>query len=262
MDFNYTTYKHLITTLQHQRYTFYTFSEFLDKHLNRPEKIIILRHDVDKLPENSMITAKREHEMGISGSYYFRAVPESRNENIIKEISAMGHEIGYHYENMTTCKGNMEKAFSDFKMNLDKFRELAPITTICMHGSPHSKWDSRDLWKKYDYTAMGIIGEPYFDIDFSKVFYLTDTGRRWDGYKVSVRDRIPQHQDRWEKEGLVFHSTQDIINAANNRRLPKQIMITVHPQRWTDRKLLWLKEYVSQNTKNQVKRLLIKKVDK
>jgi hypothetical protein len=38
-------------------------------------------------------------------------------------------------------------------------------------------------------VANGIIGEPYFDVDFSKMLYLTDTGRRWDGGIVSVRDK-------------------------------------------------------------------------
>lgn len=61
--------------------------------------------------------------------------------------------------------------------------------SICMHGSPMSPYDSRDLWKQYNYKDFGIIGKPYFDIDFSKVLYLTDTGRRWDGEKVSVRDK-------------------------------------------------------------------------
>ena len=46
-----------------------------------------------------------------------------------------------------------------------------------MHGSSLSKWDSKNLWKKYNYTDYGIIGESYFDIDFSKVLYLADTGK-------------------------------------------------------------------------------------
>ena len=79
-----------------------------------------------------------------------------------------------------------------------------------MHGSPCSKSDCRDIWKKYDYKKPGIIAEPYFDINFDEVFYLTDTGRRWDGWKVSLRDKVPQ-QERWVREGLVFHSTNDII---------------------------------------------------
>ena len=59
-----------------------------------------------------------------------------------------------------------------------------------MHGSPMSKYDSKDLWKKYNYKDYNLIGEPYFDVNFNEVFYITDTGRRWDGEKVSVRDRV------------------------------------------------------------------------
>ena len=43
--------------------------------------------------------------------------------------------------------------------------------------------------------------------------YLTYTGRRWDGWKTSVRDKILQQED-CIKQGLVFHSTTDIIKAA------------------------------------------------
>ena len=59
-----------------------------------------------------------------------------------------------------------------------------------MHGSPLSKFDNRKLWEKYDYKEYGIIGEPYFDVDFSGVLYFTDTVRRWDGFDFSVRDKV------------------------------------------------------------------------
>ena len=94
-------------------------------------------------------------------------------------------------------------------------------------------------------------------MDFDKFFYLTDTGRRWDGWKTSVRDKVPQQQ-KWNKEGLVFHSTNDIIKAAKQGKLPDKIMITFHPQRWNDSSIPWLKELVLQNAKNVVKRLIIK----
>ena len=128
--------------------------------------------------------------MDIVGTYYFRAVPESWDEAIIREIASLGHEIGYHYENLTTCKGNLEQAIFDFENNLAKLRKLAPVATICMHGSPMSKYDSKDIWNTFNYRDYGIIGTPYFNVDFNNVFYLTDTGRRWDGQNVSVRDKV------------------------------------------------------------------------
>ncbi|MEA3317400.1 MAG: hypothetical protein U9R54_05545 [Bacteroidota bacterium] len=95
------------------------------------------------------------------------------------------------------------------------------------------------------------------------MFYLTDTGRRWDGWKVSIRDKVPQ-QEEWAKDGLTFHSTKDIIKAVergsalSGAEVLKQIMFTFHPQRWTDKPLPWVKELVLQNTKNIVKKFLVK----
>lgn len=218
---------------------------------------LTLRHDVDLLPQNSLRTAEMEAEMGMKGIYYFRAVPESWDEAIIKEIAALGHEIGYHYESLTTCNGDIEKAYEDFCKNLEALRKLVPVRSICMHGSPRSPYDSKDIWKKYDYHALGIENEPYLDTDFSKTFYLTDTGRRWDGYKVSVRDKIPQYQDEWTAKSLTFHSTDDVIDGLRSGRIPKDLMITVHPQRWNPFGFAWCKEMLLQNAKNVVKRALV-----
>ena len=190
---------------------------------------LVLRHDVDLLPENSLRTARIEAEKGMYGVYYFRAVPESWDDDIIRGIASLGHEIGYHYESLAACDGDVDKAYEDFCRNLAKLRDLAPVKSICMHGSPRSPYDSKDIWRKYDYHVLGIEFEPYLDTDFSKVFYLTDTGRRWDGYKVSVRDKIPQFQDEWITQGLVFHSTKDVIDGLRRGAFPRDLMITIHP---------------------------------
>ncbi|MDZ7760810.1 MAG: hypothetical protein U5L00_11205 [Desulfovermiculus sp.] len=85
---------------------------------------------------------------------------------------------------------DLSKAMAHFKTRPAQFRHIYPVSTICMHGSPLSRHDNRDLWKTYDYRDFGIIGEPYFDVDFGQVLYLTDTGWRWDGSSVSIRDKV------------------------------------------------------------------------
>lgn len=220
---------------------------------------LVLRHDVDLLPGNSLRTARMEAEKEMWGIYYFRAVPESWDERIIREIAALGHEIGYHYESLTTCNGDVDAAYEDFCRNLARLREIVPVKSICMHGSPRSPYDSKDIWKKYDYHALGIESEPYLDTDFSKTFYLTDTGRRWDGYKVSVRDKIPRYQDEWTAKGLTFHTTDDVIDGLCQGRIPLNIMVTVHPQRWNPFGIQWGKELVMQNAKNLVKGIMIRR---
>ena len=247
MDFTIKKYEALIYSLIEGGYKFQTFNDFL---LQPEQRAIVLRHDVDLMPLNSLNFAKIQYALGIKGVYYFRAVPESWDETIIKKIASLGHEIGYHYECLTTCNGNIEAGISDFGKNLEALRELAAVSTICMHGSPMSKYDSKDLWQTYDYKDYGIIGEPYFDVDYNKIFYLTDTGRRWNGHKVSVRDKVNTSFD------LSFSKTSQIIHAAHKNKLPDQIMFTFHPQRWNDKFFLWTRELVMQNVKNVVKKLL------
>jgi hypothetical protein len=162
---------------------------------------------------------------------------------------------------MSLCGGNPEKAVEHFAEKLAYFRTYYPVKTICMHGAPTSQYDSKDIWQFASYkNGFGLIGEPYFDVDFSQLFYLTDTGRCWDGYKVSVRDKIPVYQDQWIAQGWVYHRTRDIIKAAEQGTLPQRIMITTHPQRWTDSWLPWLKESMVQPLKNIVKRMLINRL--
>ena len=240
-------------------FTLSKYVELLDALVGYDFESLIMRHDVDLLPENSLRVARIEAEKGLKGTFYFRAVPESWNEEVIRSISILGHEIGYHYESLTTCNGDIDKAYEDFCRNLEALRDLVPVRSICMHGSPRSPFDSKDIWKEYDYHALGIENEPYLDTDFSHVFYLTDTGRRWDGFKVSVRDKIPLYQDEWIARGLVFHTTDDVIEGLRERRIPKNLMITVHPQRWNPFGLSWGKEMLFQNAKNVVKRILISK---
>jgi len=331
-DFTLYTLRQLLATLQEQQYTFMTFSGFLS---DPGQKSVILRHDVDKRKLNSLQTAILEKELGITGTYYFRIVPESFNEDVIKEIFSLGHEIGYHYEDVSltaerqkikvksrskveipiyreqkleekrhwtqdtrhTEEELVKIAIESFRDNLERLRRIVPVKTICMHGSPMSRWDNRLLWKYYDYRDFGITGEPYFDVNFEEVLYLTDTGRRWDGDSFNIRDKVKEER-RKEKEGLrdsgtkrlrdeelqipatqdpapstkyqvpstkhqatfrSFHSTFDIIRAAETGSLPAKIMFTIHPQRWDNRMLPWIRELVWQNVKNVGKRIITSK---
>lgn len=257
-DFTLDIYRELLETLQAKGYELISYAEYRKSKIeNRESKFVILRHDVDAKPANSLKTAQIEASLGAKATYYFRVGPESNHPEIIRAIAKLGHEIGYHYEDMSLCGGDVDAAWSHFQTWLAYFRQYYAVETICMHGAPTSKWDGKDLWKKYDYKTLGITGEPYLDTDFSDVFYLTDTGRCWDGYKVSVRDKIPGHQDEWTKAGLTWHTTPELLQAIGQGRLPKHVMMTTHPQRWTNNRGAWYKELIVQNFKNILKRILL-----
>jgi hypothetical protein len=297
-DFSLNTYISLIEKMGKQGYSFKTFTDFIDKPQG---KKVVLRHDVDIRKENSLEFARIQYKMGIVGTYYFRIVPQSFDEKVIEEITGLGHEIGYHYETMdTVCKKIKDKskktkaidydllidsAYEEFCRNLEIFRKIVPVITICMHGSPLSKYDNRAIWEKYDYKKLGIIADPYFDVDFDDVLYLTDTGRRWDGGLVSMRDKGLGIRDEgpgkevysdWKVKPLPgslmsmsqksisfqnrfkFRSTRDIIRSAEKGELQDKMIMTFHPQRWTDKPIPWVKELAWQNVKNVGKYFLVK----
>ncbi len=248
-DFSIQIYQRLLNQLIDAGYHFQTLRDFL----KAPEKkVIILRHDVDDRKLHSLEFARIQKDKGIAGTYFFRVVPQSFDKKVIREIAAMGHEIGYHYEDMDFAKGKADKAIQLFRENLEKIRKIAPVTNICMHGSPRSRFDNKDVWKSYDYRDFDIVAEPYFDLDYRTIFYLTDTGRRWDGHKVSIRDKVENHFD------ISYHSTFDILKAIETDTLPNKVMFTFHPQRWTDSQSLWIREKWTQNLKNQIKYWLVK----
>jgi len=70
--------------------------------------------------------------MGINSTYYFRSVPASWDEAVIKEVAALGHEVGYHYEDLSIMNGDKEKATKHFKQQLERLRKPYPVETICM----------------------------------------------------------------------------------------------------------------------------------
>ncbi len=256
-DFTLDIYRELLETLLKQGYELISYRDYLAAERLDGEKIVILRHDVDAKPENSLKTAQIEKSLGAKATYYFRVGKESNQPEVIRAITRLGHEIGYHYEDLSLCGGDVQLAWEHFQTWLAYFRQYYAVETICMHGAPTSRWDGKDLWKHYDYKSLGIIGEPYVDTDFSDVFYLTDTGRCWDGYKVSVRDKIPEYQDEWTKKRLSWHGTEQLIAAVEAGRLPNHVMLTTHPQRWTNSRAEWLKELMIQNVKNIVKRIIL-----
>lgn len=248
-DFSVSIYRELLDSFKNTGYSFQTFSQYLDKPL---EKVIMLRHDVDDRKLHSLEFARIQQEKGIVGTYYFRMVPQSFDEGVIREIYDLGHEVGYHYEDMDFARGNPHEAIKLFERHLETLRKIVPVATICMHGSPRSKFDNKDVWKHYDYRNYGIIGEPYYDLDYKKILYLTDTGRRWDGHAVSVRDKVPDHF------GLRFHATTDIIQTLGQSGFPDRAMLNFHPQRWTDNSFLWTTDKYQQMVKNTVKYWLIR----
>ena len=244
MDFTIREYRELVRTFVESGYRITTVRQYLETRLEG--KALVLRHDVDEQPQNALKMAEAEKELGVNATYYFRRVSKSDHPDIIRKIAAMGHEIGYHYEDLTLSEGDVPKAIESFGRNLEYFRQYYPVKTVCMHGSSSSKYDNREIWKQVQLADYGLIGEPYLSFDFNRVFYLTDTGYAWDGGKFAVRDKVDS------SFSLTFHRTDQVVEAVWNGQFPEQSLILAHTL-WTDSLSLWTFLHLREFLRNRIK---------
>ena len=253
MDFTLTAYRKYISAIKSSYKNISTFDDFFlfDKE---PTSFCIIRHDIDRRPKKALDFAKIESELDIKSSYFFRTKPHVFIPAIIKQISDLGHEIGYHYESLSDMKGDIKKATIDFRHNLEKLREIVKIKTVAMHGAPLSRFDNRDLWKKSDQKKrlkeeFEILGEIYLDIDYTDIAYITDTGRNWLSSSSNKRDRVNSSIHCNFKDGNELY--HNLINA----HYPKLIFQT-HPERWASNFPEFFLIFLQDKTINIIKQLI------
>lgn len=251
-DFTLIKYAKLLEAIINTEYIPTTVFDYLT---SEPDKCIILRHDVDRAIERNLDMAKLEYEYGIKSTYYFRYNDETFKPDVIHQMANMGHEIGYHYEVVDKAKHDFEKAIEIFEKELNEFRRITDINTVCMHGNPLSPWSNLEIWDACNLENFYIIGEPYLSIDYQKVLYFTDTGRTWADPKV-LKKYFIDNKDFIDRSGIngnskpkhIF-STDSIIGLIESGSFP-QICLLTHPNRWCDAPIGWTKELLFQKIKN------------
>lgn len=229
-DFSMQKYNVFLEALKKKGYPVYGVANWLKLS---PKRGVLIRHDVDRKPYNSLQCAKMEAALGLSTTYYFRVVGSSYNTEVIKEISKLGHEIGYHYEDLALANGDWKRAEELFCSHLANLREMAPIATIAMHGRPFSKWNSLELFKKWDLKNFDLLGEAFLSVDYSGLYYFTDTGRSWAERSANLRDKVAS---------LPFPdtiaSTDSLLEFIASRDIQRMALV-MHPERWDDDLIKW-----------------------
>lgn len=248
IDFTLKKYEEICSAIVDSDYTSIKIKSYLAKAV--PKKAIILRHDVDSRIQTALKMAQIEKEYSLSSTYYFRS-DAIYYPKLVRKVENLGHEVGYHYEVMDKSKGNHEKAIEIFKIELEKFREITDIKTVCMHGAPSSPYDNHDLWKYINFNQFDILGEAYLSVDFNKILYFSDTSRTWNGTKFKVKDIIKSNHPYQEK----IKNTDDLINLIRNNEID-QLYILTHPARWKEKFSDSMKDIIHQKFKNIGKLLL------
>ena len=217
----------------------------------RPQRGFLVRHDVDRKPANAFEMARLEADMGIATTYYFRAVGSAYNPAIIQQIAAMGHEVGYHYEDLALASGDLERAHSMFSEHLGRLRRLVDIQTIAMHGSPLSRFNNLDMWRQCSLSQYGLQADAFLTVDYTGVPYFTDTGRCWGAGAANLRDK----PETANPPPVTVRSTRDLV-AYVQGSAPQRLAMSAHPERWAHAELDWWLQLAKDRGVNGVKRVL------
>lgn len=212
---------------------------------------IILRHDVDRQPQQACDLALLEQRLGVRSTYYFRANAFGVFPgDAISMIAHLGHEAGYHYEDLSFCKGNQDAAITRFMRNLATLRKLAPCTTVSMHGAPLSKYHNQELLREEDIQRAMLLGDAVASIERFAPYYLTDTGGRWLAAGTNLRDRV----------GLAWPDYALPVSLPALRQFaagaPCPLYVSTHPERWSKNWPSYMRAQTTDMIANGIKLIL------
>lgn len=236
MSFYLTEYLSLLENLQSNSYRLVNVSNFLKNASTSRKKNLsndfpnqpscILRHDVDRRPDAALVMARAEKERSIQSTYYFRC---DRNGNFqgdhIAAIADMGHEIGYHYEDLSRSGGENSVAIGRFIRNLASLRIYADCQTVAMHGAPLSRVHNLDLLRGRRLSDFGLSSDASLSFEEITCLYVSDTGGKWlSGSNLRDFAGVP-----YDTEFCPVFSSEFFDDL---RKFKPLIYLSTHPERW------------------------------
>ncbi len=246
-DFTYETYKALLEACKRQGIETLTVREYLAAE-GLPDRFVILRHDVDRKPENALDFARMEAEYDATSTYYVRTVDETFDPWLLDSLESLGHEVGYHYEDVDRTDGDIKAAHRSFQRHLARMRAHVTVDTVCMHGNPLTPHDNRDMWGEMpDFDQYDLLGEAYLSVDFTDVLYFSDTGRTWRDGALKIKD----HTVGEDGKDVQVGTTAELIDLV--RRREDSYCLLTHPDRWAGGTVEYVAETAFDTAKNVAK---------
>jgi hypothetical protein len=241
-----------------------------------PDRTVVIRHDVDYFPNRALAMAAIEAEKKAAVTYYIRRRFFDSDLDLVRKIAELGHEIGYHYEEVDTHQKAPNRQVARDAVGffigslLDLDRLGFPIKTVCAHGNPLTDVDNRqvvhlardpDYIEKLAFTydqeevkkkiSDRLIGDASIDITGDDVdLYIPDTGRF--NPRFNLKDRV----DRCPITGLnSLAEFERILQSGKYNR----IYMNMHPDRWSGDMATWTFDLLFDSAKNMLKMIAGKK---
>jgi hypothetical protein len=222
-SFNLDHYREILEAALANGYKFVGYNEAAS--FNADEKVCILRHDVDYLPEHSIQLGRVERELGIRSTIFFQVcawtynLREKVNTQTIHMLREMGHQIGLHFD-VEWYSGvewdELSDACNTDRKVFEAILGFAPSEIISFHNpGPFSE-------RMLNQTIAGIR-HTYEKEFFSDFKYLSDSQGWYEGCVCKVfeegrynRIQLLTHPYIWPVESNGFF--MDMADMAEQRK--------------------------------------------
>ncbi len=200
----------------------YALIDFLQLAVPPTPPYVLLRFDVDYREAHAVQMARIAARYGRRGSFYFRHRAGTFDFHAIRAIAATGHETGYHFETLDTCRGDFDCAAEQFTAHITTLRDAGILVqTVAAHGSlptaPAYKGNLDLLIRQPELLAhTGLAGETTLSVDFERVVYVSDARWRWRRYA-----HYPHAHAATTLHALSTHLPHD-----------RGLYINFHPHQW------------------------------
>ena len=229
-DFTFFKYRRLCDSVKALGRPTLTFDQFCQRPKDT-SPVVVLRHDVDRCFAKALDMARFEARRGLRATYFVRMIPALFQPHKIRELYRLGHEVGYHYEVLTKARGDRALALALFEKELASLRQVVPVHSASMHGSPLSPWNNLAIWQESEIGRFGLMLEASLTVDYTGVYYFTDTGRSWNADRFNIRDRVNSPQPL-----RPVHTTDELIDFLEAEP-SLSMVINTHPNRWARTRL-------------------------
>ena len=183
MEFTYNAYRKLIDKVLQNGYQVCSY-----KNVDKFDKAIILRHDVDFSPRKAIDMARIEYQLGVKSTYFvllsteFYNVFSKETADILSQIIEMGHEIGLHFDeqryNATSIDQMKDYVYKEASI-LEKALSVE-VNTVSMHRPSKFTLDNNIEFE-------GFINS-YSKKYFTNMKYVSDSRMHWRENIIDIID--------------------------------------------------------------------------
>lgn len=216
MDFVYAAYEKLLDAFVEAGYRSACVCEALQDAVHPP--LLILRHDVEWDARKALALADMELARGLRSTFYFRVDTAAYDPAAMRFLQDEGLEVGYHFNTLDRCAGDLARAIALFEADLQRLRGAGiDVVTAKAHGDPRAR--------KIGYEANDDVLDR--DPDLLQRNGLLD-------YRSGLKTRYPDHQYlsdlgiRWNPQA----ATREVISRIETRDWPV-IYMAIHPDYWS-----------------------------